>query len=99
MSGDVAGAAMEQQGTADQASGQEGAADQASGQEGAGDQASGNEGTGQQGAGGEGAVNVTIPQSAKERSRANYELPCAESPTTAAGPPERTDLEVAFATA
>ena len=89
MSGDVAGAAMGQQGTADQASGQEGAADQASGKE----------GTGQQGAGWEGAVNVTIPQSPEELSRAGWQLPWAESPTTGAGPPERTELEVAFATA
>src|SRR5215475_13177339 len=99
MSGDVAGEAMEQQGTADQASGQEGAADQASGQEGAAAQASGQEGTGQQGAGWEGAVNLTIPQSPEELSRAGWQLPWAESPTTGAGPPERTELEVAFATA
>ena len=94
MSGDVAGAAMEQQGTADQASGQEGAADQASGQRGTGQQ-----GAAEQAAGWEGAVNVTIPQSPEELSRAGWQLPWAESPTTGAGPPERTELEVAFATA
>src|SRR5215471_11313975 len=94
MSGDVAGAAMGQQGTADQASGQEGAADQASGQRGTGQQ-----GAAEQAAGWEGAVNVTIPQSPEELSRAGWQLPWAESPTTGAGPPERTELEVAFATA
>src|SRR5262249_54630790 len=94
MSGDVAGAAMGQQGTADQASGQEGAADRASGQRGTGQQ-----GAAEQAAGWEGAVNVTIPQSPEELSRAGGQLPWAESPTTGAGPPERTELEVAFATA
>jgi len=94
MSGDVAGAAMGQQGTADQASGQEGAADRASGQRGTGQQ-----GAAEQAAGWEGAVNVTIPQSPEELSRAGWQLPWAESPTTGAGPPERTELEVAFATA
>jgi len=85
---------MGQQGTADQASGQEGAADQASGQRGTGQQ-----GAAEQAAGWEGAVNVTIPQSPEELSRAGWQLPWAESPTTGAGPPERTELEVAFATA
>src|SRR5215475_8164996 len=112
MSGDLADAAMDQQGTAEPASGQEGTGP-ASGQEGTGP-ASGQEGTGQQGtadqaagqqggadqaAGQRWAADVTTPQSPEELSRAGWELPWAESPVSGTGPKERAELELAFATA
>jgi DNA-binding MarR family transcriptional regulator len=104
MSGDLAGAAMGQQGTAEPASGQEGVAGPASGQEGTGqqgtaDQAAGQEGGADQAAGQQWAADVTTPQSPEELSRAGWELPWAESPVSGTGPKERAELELAFATA
>ena len=94
MSGDVAGAAMGQQSTAEQSSGQ-----QASGQQSSGQQSSGQQASGQPGAAGESAAGSTMPQGAEELSRAGWELPWPESPTSGTGPQERAELELAFATA
>ena len=124
MSGDVAGAAMSQQSTAEQSSGQQGtveaaagqegaappgAAEQAAGQPGAGqegagppgaaEQAAGQAGGGPQGAAEEDAAGSTTRQGAAELSRAGWELPWPESPTSGTGPRERAELELAFATA
>src|SRR5690242_19265245 len=99
MSGDVAGAAMSQQDTAEQSSGQ-----QASGQAGTVESAAGQESAGQESAGREGAAaeaaagSATQP-GAEDLSRAGWELPWPESPTSGAGPRERAELELAFATA
>ncbi len=84
MSGDLAGAAR----------GQPSAAEPASGQEGTGAQ-----GAAEQAAGREGAVDASTQQGPEELSRAGWELPWPESPTTGTGPQERADLEVAFAAA
>src|SRR5215831_2879121 len=114
MSGDLAGTAMGQQGGAEQASGQQGtgqpdAAQHDDGQQGAAQQgsaepAAGREGAAQQGAaepaaGREGAVSATTRQILEDLSRAGWEVPWAESPTSGAGPQERAELELAFATA
>jgi DNA-binding MarR family transcriptional regulator len=124
MSGDLAGAAMGQQSTAEQSSGQQGTVEAAAGQEGAGPQGAaaqaaaaqaagqagaGPQGTaerdarqagaGPQGAAGEGAADSTARQGIEELSRAGWELPWPESPTSGTGPQERAELEVAFATA
>ena len=108
MSGDVAGAAMGQQSAAEQSSGQQssgqqGAAEPAAGQEagpqGATEQAARQAGAGPQGAAGQGVKDSTTQQSLEELSRAGWELPWPESPTSGTGPPERAELEVAFATA
>jgi DNA-binding MarR family transcriptional regulator len=95
MSGDVAGAAIGQQSPAEQSSGQpapaeQAPAEQASGQQGSAEPAAGPEGPAQPAAGWKGV---------EELSRAGWELPWPESPTTAAGPRERAELELAFATA
>src|SRR5215831_7190084 len=90
MSGDVAGAAMGQQGGAGQSSGQQGPAEPAAGPEGPAELAAGPEGAAEPAAGWKGV---------EELSRAGWELPWAESPTTVAGPRERAELELAFATA
>ena len=84
MSGDVAGAAMGQQSTAEQSSGQ---------------QASGQHASGPQGAAEESAADSAAGQSIEELSRAGWELPWPESPASGTGRQERAELEVAFATA
>jgi DNA-binding MarR family transcriptional regulator len=94
MSGDLAGAAMGQQSTAEQSPGQK-----SSGQQGTVEAATGQEGAGPQGAAEEGATDSTTRQGAEQLSRAGWELPWAESPTSGTGPQERAELEVAFATA
>jgi DNA-binding MarR family transcriptional regulator len=109
MSGDLAGAAMGQQSTAEQSpgqksSGQQGTVEAATGQEGAGPQGAAEQvarqaGAGPQGAAEEGATDSTTRQGAEQLSRAGWELPWAESPTSGTGPQERAELEVAFATA
>jgi DNA-binding MarR family transcriptional regulator len=129
MSGDLAGAAMGQQSTAEQSSGQQGTVEAAAGQEGAGPQGAAEQaaaaqaaaeqaagqagagpqgtaerdarqaGAGPQGAAGEGAADSTARQGIEELSRAGWELPWPESPTSGTGPQERAELEVAFATA
>ena len=109
MSGDVAGAAMSQQSTAEQSSGQQssgqqGTVDAAAGQEAAGpqgaaEQAARQAGAGPQGAAEEDAAGSTTRQGAAELSRAGWELPWPESPTSGTGPRERAELELAFATA
>jgi DNA-binding MarR family transcriptional regulator len=103
-----------QQGTVEAAAGQEGAgpqgaaeqaaAEQAAGQAGAGPQGTAEQdarraGAGPQGAAGEGAADSTARQGIEELSRAGWELPWPESPTSGTGPQERAELEVAFATA
>lgn len=109
MSGDVAGAAMGQQSAAEQSSGQQssgqrGTGQLSSGQQGAGQQgsveaAAGQEAAGPQGAAEEGAAGSVAQQGAEGLSRAGWELPWPESPTSGAGPQERAELELAFATA
>ena len=89
MSGDVAGAAMGQQSTAEQSSGQ-----QASGQH-----ASGPQGAAAEGAAEESAADSATGQGIEELSRAGWELPWPESPASGTGRQERAELEVAFATA
>src|SRR5690349_6652661 len=89
MSGDVAGAAMGQQSTAEQSSGQ-----QSSGQH-----ASGPQGAAAEGAAEESAADSAAGQSIEELSRAGGELPWPESPASGTGRQERAELEVAFATA
>jgi len=89
MSGDVAGAAMGQQSTAEQSSGQ-----QSSGQH-----ASGPQGAAAEGAAEESAADSAAGQSIEELSRAGWELPWPESPASGTGRQERAELEVAFATA
>ncbi len=61
----------------------------AMGQQGGADQSSGQQGTGQE---------ATQP-GAEDLSRAGWEVPWSDSPTPAAGPQERAELELAFATA
>src|SRR5215467_6792192 len=105
MSGDLAGTAMGQQGGAEQASGQQGtgqpdAAQHDDGQQGAAEQGTaGHQGAAEQAAGREGAVSATTRQILEDLSRAGWEVPWAESPTSGAGPQERAELELAFATA
>jgi DNA-binding MarR family transcriptional regulator len=115
MSGDLAGAAMSQpdadpatgqQVRAEPAPGQQGAEQQgaaapASGQEGGAEPLSGvaEQAAGREGAVGGAAVGGGTPQSPEELSRAGWTLPWGESPTSSAGPQERAELEVAFATA
>jgi DNA-binding MarR family transcriptional regulator len=104
MSGDVAGAAMGQQSTAEQASGQQASGPQASGQHASGQQVSGQHASGPQGAAAEGAAVESAADSAtgqgiEELSRAGWELPWPESPASGTGRQERAELEVAFATA
>jgi len=89
MSGDVAGAAMGQQSTAEQSSGQ-----QSSGQH-----ASGPQGAAAEGAAEESAADSATGQGIEELSRAGWELPWPESPASGTGRQERAELEVAFATA
>jgi DNA-binding MarR family transcriptional regulator len=100
-----------QQGTVEPVGGQAGArsqgvAEQTAGQEGAGprrqgvaEQAAGQEGAGPQGAAEEGATDSTMRQGVEELSRAGWQLPWPESPTSGTGRQERAELEVAFATA
>jgi DNA-binding MarR family transcriptional regulator len=83
-----------QQGTIEPAAGQGG-----TGQQGTVEPAAGQEAAGRQGAAGEGAVGSTTQQGAEGLSRAGWELPWPESPTSGAGPQERAELEVAFASA
>jgi DNA-binding MarR family transcriptional regulator len=92
------------QGAAEQAAAEQAAAEQAAGQEGAGpqgtaEQDAGQAGAGPQGAAGEGAADSTARQGIEELSRAGWELPWPESPTSGTGPQQRAELEVAFATA
>jgi DNA-binding MarR family transcriptional regulator len=99
MSGDVAGAAMSQQSAAEQSSGQ-----QASGQAGtvesaAGQESAGQESAGREGAAAEAAVGSAAQPGTEDLSRAGWELPWPESPTSGAGPRERAELELAFAAA
>lgn len=84
MSGDVAGAAMGQQSTAEQSPGQ---------------QASGQHASGPPGAAAEDAAGSAPQPGAEDLSRAGWELPWPESPASGVGPQERAELEVAFATA
>ena len=84
--------------------GPQGAAEQAAGQEGAGppgaaEQVAGQAGAAPQGAAEEGAMDSTIRQGIEELSRAGWQVPWPESPTSGTGPQERAELEVAFATA
>ena len=104
MSGDVAGAAMGQQGTAEQPSGQQSSGQASSGQESTGQQGivepdAGQEAAWPRGAAEQGAAGSTAQQGAEGLSRAGWELPWPESPASGAGPQERAELEVAFATA
>jgi DNA-binding MarR family transcriptional regulator len=95
MSGDVTGAAMGQQGGAEQDSGQ-----QDSGQQGGAGPAAGQQGWAGPAAGPEGAAEPAAGwKGVEELSRAGWELPWPESPTSGAGPRERAELELAFATA
>src|SRR5499426_1095437 len=66
------------------------AAGAAMGEQGGAGQSSGQQGSAEPAAGWKGV---------EELSRAGWELPWAESPTTVAGPKERAELELAFATA
>jgi DNA-binding MarR family transcriptional regulator len=96
-------------GAAEQAAPQEGgrplgAAAQAAPQEGgrplgAAAQAAPQAGAGPLGAAEEGAMDSTMRQGAEELSRAGWQLPWPESPTSGTGPQERAELELAFATA
>ena len=103
-----------QEGAAEPTPGQERAAEPAPGQPGpehgdtevqdSGGQETRGQGTGWQGAaeqaaGRQGAVDASTQQSPEELSRAGWEVPWPESPTTGAGPQERAELEVAFAAA
>jgi DNA-binding MarR family transcriptional regulator len=90
MSGDLADAATGQPSTAEQSSGQQSSEPQASEPQGTGQQGTSQQGTSQQG---------SAEQSIEDLSRAGWELPWAESPTSGTAPPERAELEVAFATA
>jgi DNA-binding MarR family transcriptional regulator len=104
MPGDLAGAAMGQQSTAEQPSRQQDAAELASAQQDAAEPAPGQEGAGQQDvvepvSGQEGAVEGTTQRTPEELGRAGWEVPWAESPASGTGPRERAELEVAFATA
>ena len=104
MSGDVTGAAIGQQGGAEQTSGQQDSEQQGTVEAGAGpqdaaEQATGQAGAGRQGAAEEGAMDSTIRQGVEELSRAGWQVPWPESPTSGTGPKERAELEVAFATA
>jgi DNA-binding MarR family transcriptional regulator len=104
MSGDVTGAAAGQQNTAEQPSGQQASGQQGAGQQGAvepsaGQEAAGEETAGMRGTAAAGAAGGATQQGAVGLSRAGWELPWPESPTSGAGPQERAELEVAFATA
>jgi DNA-binding MarR family transcriptional regulator len=120
MSGDLAGAAMGQQGGAGQSSGQQSSGQQGTGQpgtgqpgtgqpeatreQGAGEQAAGRQGAARQesaepAAGREGGVSAATQQTLEYLSRAGWEVPWPAPPTSAAGPQERAELELAFATA
>jgi DNA-binding MarR family transcriptional regulator len=90
---------MSQQSAAEQSSGQ-----QASGQAGtvesaAGQESAGQESAGREGAAAEAAVGSATQPGTEDLSRAGWELPWPESPTSGAGPRERAELELAFATA
>jgi DNA-binding MarR family transcriptional regulator len=85
---------------ADAATGQPSTAEQSSGQQSSEPQASEPQGTGQQGTSQQGTSQQgSAEQSIEDLSRAGWELPWAESPTSGTAPPERAELEVAFATA
>lgn len=109
MSGDAASAATSQQSTAEQSSGQptagppiagqQGTAEPTAGREGAAEPTAGQQGAAEPTAGREGAVGDTTQHGAEQLSRAGWELPWPESPTSGAGPQERAELELAFATA
>jgi DNA-binding MarR family transcriptional regulator len=72
----------------------------AMGQQGGAGQASGQQGSAEPAAEPENAVEPAAGwKGVEELSRAGWELPWAESPTTVAGPRERAELELAFATA
>ena len=96
MSGDLAGGAT---GQPPEATGQQSTAEQSSGEQGAAEQGAAEQGAAEQGAGREGAVDGTTQQTPEELSRAGWGTPWAESPTSGAGPPERAELELAFAMA
>src|SRR5262249_36746560 len=72
-----------------------GTAEQASG----GHQGTAQHGSAEPGAGREGGVSGTTRESLEDLSRAGWEVPWAESLTSGAGPQERAELELAFATA
>jgi DNA-binding MarR family transcriptional regulator len=99
MSGDVAGAAMSQQSTAEQSSGQQASGQQASAQAGTVESAAGQESAGRESAAAEAAAGSATQPGTEDLSRAGWELPWPESPTSGAGPRERAELELAFATA
>src|SRR5215831_3280181 len=112
MSGDLAGRATGQHGAAvgqpPEATGQppeargqppEATGQQSTAEQSSGEQAAAEQGAAEQGAGREGAVDGTTQQTPEELSRAGWETPWPESPTSGAGPPERAELEVAFVTA
>jgi len=101
---------MGQQGGAEQASGQQGtgqpdAAQHDDGQQGAAEPGTAaqhgaeEQGAAEPAAGREGAVSATTRQILEDLSRAGWEVPWAESPTSGTGPQERAELELAFATA
>jgi DNA-binding MarR family transcriptional regulator len=86
---------MGQQGGAEQASGQQDTGQQSTAEQVSGEQ----QGAAEPAAGLEGAAEPSAGwKGAEELSRAGWELPWAESPTMA-GPRERAELELAFATA
>ena len=94
------GAGPRPQDAAEQASGQQGAGPQgAAEQAAAGQQGAGPQGAGPQGPAEQGAMDSTIRQGIEELSRAGWQVPWPESPTSGTGPQERAELEVAFATA
>src|SRR5215831_13642374 len=95
MSGDLAGTAMGQQGGAEQASGQQGTGQPDAAEPGT----AGQPGAAEPGTAREGAVSGTTRQILEDLSRAGWEVPWAESLTSGAGPQERAELELAFATA
>src|SRR5215813_2078068 len=107
MSGDAAGAATGQQGTAEQgtaeqASGQQstaehGTAVQGAAERGEAEHGAAAEGAAAQGVGQRGAVGAAAPWGTDDVNSAAWQLPWPESPASGTGRPERADLEVAFA--
>src|SRR5690349_17216244 len=95
MSGDMAGAATGQQSAAEQPPGQQSSGQQSSGHPGAAGQDSAEPAAGRE----SGASGATTQQVPTDLSRAGWEVPWSDPPTSEAGPQERAELELAFATA
>jgi DNA-binding MarR family transcriptional regulator len=88
-----------EQSSGQQASGQAGTVESAAGQESAGQESGGRESAEREAAAAEAAVGSATQPGTEDLSRAGWELPWPESPTSGAGPRERAELELAFATA